>query len=207
MATFVKGTLIAAVLAVTSLAHAQPGPELQPPGLTEPTAPAITATPDHGRDTERAMFGIAGGVFANYPMSMEDAGFAVFGSRPLWLGNRYRFFQWVGEANAVLGFGTEQKHAYAAAGPAFGFNLYLGSVFGLEFRWGVAGLLQVGTRTEPGLALSSCGGYVFRLWKDDRKRLKLWVQQYMGAYFAPDPSNDAPMYGAMLMGLGYEQPL
>jgi hypothetical protein len=191
-------------VALTSVAHAQP------PGMTEPQpvvdAPA-PAQPDEGRDIDRVMFGAGVAVFANYPMSIEDPGFALFASRPLWLGNRYRYWQWVAEANALVGFGTEKNHAYAGAGPAFGFNLYLGSVFGLEFRWGAAGILQVGARTEPGIAVSGCGGYVFRLWHDDRKRLKLWMQEYMGAYFAPDPGNDAPMAGAFSWGLAYEQPL
>lgn len=196
---------LALVVTLTSVAYAQP------PGMTEPQPVVDTGAPAHvddtGRDIDRVMVGAGVAMFANYPMSMEDPGYALFASRPLWLGNRYRFWQWVAEANAIAGFGTEHKHAYMGAGPAFGFNLYLGSVFGLEFRWGVSGILQVGSRTEPGIGISGCGGYVFRLWQDDRKRLKVWIQEYMGAYFAPDPGNDAPMAAAFAMGLGYEQPL
>lgn len=175
-----------------------------PPGMTD----ARPRQPDPGRDTDRFMVGAGIGVFANYPVSIEDQGAALFVSRPLWLGNRYRFFQWVAEANALVGYGTDKQHAYAAAGPRFGANLYLGSVFGLEFRWGIEGLAQVGARTVGGIGLSSGGGYVFRFWDDDRRRIKLWGEMHMGAYFAEDRENDLGMNaGAFVLGLGYEEPM
>jgi hypothetical protein len=193
-----RGAIIG-VLVLAATARAQP------PGLTDALPPPPA---DVGRDTHRVMLGAGPAVFANYPMSIEDPGVAVFATKPLWYGNRYRFFQWVAEANALVGFGTDKLHAYAAVGPQFGWNFYFGSVFGLEFRYGLDALMQVGPRTVGGLGFSGGGGYVFRLWDDDRKRLKLWMQMHFGFYLAEDPDNDlATNAGAFTLGLGYETPL
>ena len=198
---------IACVLVLAATAHAQP------PGLTDATSPPPAdvgreVAADVGRDTHRAMFGAGGAVFANYPMSIEDPGVMLFAAKPLWYGNRYRFFQWVADVNALVGFGTDRMHAYAVVGPQFGFNLYLGSVFGLEFRWAADALVQAGERNVGGFGLGGSGGYVFRLWDDDRKRLKLWAQMHVGFYLANDPENDlATNAGAIGLGLGYEQPM
>jgi hypothetical protein len=214
--------VVALGVAVSSAATAEP--PTQPIGFTQATSPgyvsdslgtlppgmtdAMPPRHDTGRDTDRFMIGAGFGVFANYPVSIEDQGAALFGARPLWLGNRYRFFQWVAEVNAMVGFGANKMHAYAAAGPRFGFNLYLGSVFGLEFRWGIEGIAQVGARTVGGLALSSGGGYVFRFWDDDRRRIKLWGEFHTGFYVAEDAANDLAMNaGAFVLGLGFEEPL
>jgi hypothetical protein len=176
-----------------------------PPGLTDALPPSPA---DIGRDTDRYMIGVGFGVFANYPVSIEDPGAALLATRPLWLGNRYSFFQWVAEANALVGFGTDQLHAYVAVGPTFGWNFYFGSVFGLEFRYGIDALAQVGERTVGGVGFSGAGGYVFRLWDDDRQRIKLWLQMHMGFFFADDPQNDIGMNaGSMVVGVGYEQPM
>lgn len=194
----VRGLAVAVVLAPMVAAA-------QPPGMTDAVSPSIV---ESGRDTGRAMIGAAVAVFANYPMSIGDPGVALFAEKPLWLGNRYRFFQWAAEANAVAGFGTEEQHGYLALGTRFGPNFYLGSVLGLEFRFGVDALAQVGARTVGGVGMSGAGGYVFRFWDDDRKRLKLWFELHSGAYIASDPNNDlAANAGAFLLGLGYEEPL
>ena len=177
----------------------------QPPGMTDAVTPSIV---EHGRDTDRVMVGAAVAMFANYPMSIEDPGAALFASKPLWLGNRYRFFQWVAGASALVGFGTDHDHAYVAVGPDVGANFYLGSVFGLEFRLGADGLVQAGKRTVAGLGIAGSGGYVFRFWDDDRRRIKLWMQMHFGVYIADDPGNDlATNAGAFALGLGYETPL
>lgn len=192
------------VLACVLVAVASPA-LAQPPGMTDAVPPTIL---ESGRDTSRVMVGAAPAIFANYPMSIEDPGVALFASKPLWLGNRYRFFQWVAEASALAGFGTDHRHAYLALGPRFGANFYLGSVFGLEFRWGLEGLLQAGERTVAGIGLSGAGGYVFRFWDDDRKRVKLWMEMHSGFYIADDPANDlATNAGAFALGLGYETPM
>jgi hypothetical protein len=194
-------------LAAASVAYAQPPAQLgtQPPGMTDAIPPPPA---DTGRDTNRVMFGAGLGVFANYPMSIEDPGIALFATKPLWYGKRYRFFQWVAEGSALVGFGTDKRHAYATVGPQFGWNFYFGSVFGLEYRVGIDGLLQAGSRTVGGFGMSGAGGYVFRFWDDDRKRIKLWMQMHFGAYLADDPGNDLGMNaGAFTLGLGYEQPL
>jgi hypothetical protein len=190
----------------TTVAHAQPGPDrVQPPGLTEAQP---TSSPDTSRNTDRLMVGVVGGAFASYPMSIGGPGVAVVASMPVWLGHRYRFFQWVAAADAVLGVGPAERNGYVIAGPSFGFNLYLGSVFGFEVREGLAGMGQLGERTVGGLVFTGNGGYVFRLWKDDRKRLKLYMTLAFGAYFADDPGNDTPLNaGVFGVGLAYERPL
>lgn len=177
----------------------------QPPGMTDAVSPSIV---ERGRDTGRAMIGVAAAMFANYPMSHDDPGVALFAAKPLWLGNRYRVFQWAAEASALAGFGTEYQHGYLALGARFGPNFYLGSVFGLEFRWGLEALAQVGPRTVGGFGMSGTGGYVFRFGDDDRKRLKLWLELHVGGYTASDPDNDVGLdASAAVVGLGYEEPL
>ena len=162
---------------------------------------------DGDRDTSRLQLGAAAGVFASYPMSIEDPGGAAFAVRPLWLGERYRFFQWVVDAQAVLGFGTESKHAHVTLGPRAGFDLFLGSVFGFELRIGAAGVAQVGRHTVGGFGIGGGAAYVFRFWDDDRRRVKLAISMLAGGYFADDPGNDlGANAGSMTIGLGYEMP-
>jgi hypothetical protein len=186
-----------------SVAHAQP------PGLTDALPPPrdSVSVPD-GRDTHRILLGVGGAVFASFPMSIGDPGIALVVGTPLWLGNRYRFFQWAAEVNGVVGFGTDEKNAYVLVGPQIGPNFYFGSVFGFELRIGLDGVAQLGHRTVGGLALGGSGAYVFRFWDDDRKRIKLMMQMRSGGYFADDPGNDLGMNaGAFIGGLAYETPL
>jgi hypothetical protein len=111
------------------------------------------ANAESGRDTRRVMIAVAGTMFASYPMSIEDPGPALVLGKPLWLGTRQRFFQWVLDGNLLAGFGTASKHAHIAVTPQFGFNLYLGSTFGFELRIGAAGILQAGENVpSPGSA-------------------------------------------------------
>src|SRR5262245_47601570 len=198
--------LVLAPTLASRTALAQPGPDrIQPPGLTD----AIPAPPpDVSRDTHRWMIGGGFAAFANFPMSMGDEGGALYASKPLWLGNRYRFFQWASDLSGIAGFGTYSHHAYALVGPTIGCNLYFGSVFGLEFRTGLDAMAQIGPRTVVGLTLGMSDAFVFRFWKDDRKRLKLLAHQHFGGYFASDPGNDMGMNAGMFgLGLAYEQPL
>ena len=199
--------LVLVLLVASTTANAQPGPDrLQPPGMTDvlPPAPVV----DDGRSTDRATTGVGFGMFASFPMSMEDPAITLFAAKPLWLGNRYRLFQWVAEVQGTFAYGMSSQHAYAVAGPYFGWNLYFGSVFGLEFRFGVDAIAQVGERMVGGITFGGTGGYVFRVWKDDRKRLKLLIQQHAGFYFAEDPGNDLGTNAmAFAVGVGYEQPL
>ncbi|HEY5946554.1 MAG TPA: hypothetical protein VIV40_13725 [Kofleriaceae bacterium] len=190
--------LVLLVVCAPAVAHAQP------PGLTD----TIPQAAIDGRDTSRVMVGAGGAVFASYPMSMEDPGVALFAAKPLWLGNRYRFFQWSADVNALLGVGTEERNGYLLAGAQFGPNFYLGGVFGLEFRFGLDGMVQVGEHSVAGLTIGGGGAYVFRFWDDDRKRIKLLMQMHFGGYFANDPDNDLGMNaGAISLGLGYETPI
>jgi len=89
-----------------------------------------------------------------------------------------------------------------------GLNLFFGSVVGLEFRLGLAGISQVGRDSAMGLGFSGGGGYVFRFWDDDRKRIKLEMNMLAGFFLADDSGNDlATNAGGMLIGIGYEMPL
>jgi hypothetical protein len=168
------------------------------------------AEPTHvdARDTDRLALGLAGVMYASYPMSIEDPGPALVATKPLWLGKRHRYVQWVLDGAALVGAGTQSKHAHLAIGPQVGTNLYLGGTFGLEFRVGVAGIFQVGSRTVAGLGLSGAGGYVFRFWDDDRRRLKVEIVMNAGGFIADDAGNDlganASSFG---VGLVYETPL
>ena len=171
------------------------------------TAQADGLRTDRDRDTDRVVIGLAGSIFASYPMSIEDPGPAVIIGRPLWLGTRYRYFQWMLDADLLVGFGTSSHHAHVAVAPRVGFDLYFGSVLGFELRMGPAGLLQVGERTVAGLGISSTGAYVFRFWDDDRRRLKLFMLMQAGGVFADDPGNDLGLNaGAFGVGLSYETP-
>ena len=175
----------------------------RPPGMTD-TLPNAVLT---GRDTGKVMVGAGGAVFANHPNSISDEGFAVFVNKPLWLGDRYRYFQWALDAAAVGGYGTNLHHGYVIAAAQFGPNFYLGSVFGLEFRFGAGAMMQLGERNVPGIVFSGGGGYVFRFWDDDRKRVKLWASMNFGGYLKSDPMNDlGANAGAMGLGLAYETP-
>ncbi|MEJ7604620.1 MAG: hypothetical protein WKG01_42600, partial [Kofleriaceae bacterium] len=170
-------------------------------------ADEVRATVDLDRDTSRVQLGAAVAVFASYPMSIEDPGGALFATRPLWLGERYRFFQWALDAHALAGFGTYSHHGHVALGARAGFDLFFGSVFGLELRFEGAGLAQLGPHTVGGFGIGGGSAYVFRLWDDDRKRLKLAMSFLVGGYFARDPGNDLGAgAGRFSLGLGYEMP-
>lgn len=68
-------------------------------------------------------------------------------------------------------------------------------------------MAQVGARSVIGAGLFASGGYVFRLWDDDRRRIMLAVTMQVGFYFASDPENDlATNAGALALGLAYETP-
>ena len=174
---------------------------------TPARAEELNATLDLDRDTSRVQLGAAVAVFASYPMSIEDPGGALFVTRPLWLGERYRFFQWVLDAHALAGFGGHSHHGHVALGARAGFDLFLGSVFGFELRIEAAGLAQLGPHTVGGFGIGGGGAYVFRLWDDDRKRVKLAMSFLGGGYFASDPGNDlGGNAGRFSLGLGYETP-
>ena len=188
--------MVASVLLPTASANArEESPEPSP----------VAQDADAGRETRRLVIGLAGVMFASYPRSIEDPGPALVLGKPLWLGARHQFFQWVLDAEVLAGFGTASRHAHLAVAPQFGFNLYLGSVFGFELRFGPTAILQAGHRTVVGLGLSGGGGYVFRFFEDDRRRLKLLVLMHVGGYFASDPGNDiGANASAMGIGLAYE---
>jgi hypothetical protein len=177
--------------------------------LSTTTALADDATTvDAGRDTARLSLSVSDAMFASYPQSIEDDGFALGVAKPLWLGTRYQYFQWDVDALVVGGMGGTSHSVYLGVGPQVGFNLYLGSVFGFELQMGLAGIGQLGSHSVLGAGFLGSGGYVFRFWKDDRKRLKLLVTLWEGGYFASDPGNDLGTNAMMMaVGLAYEMPL
>jgi hypothetical protein len=163
--------------------------------------------PDVAPEKQTVTLGAGMGVFAAFPGAYEDPGPAFYLDTPLFLGTRHRFFQWAVDAVGLAGYGTYEHNGYVMAGAQAGFDLFLGGVFGFEFRWGLAGMAQLGHRSVPGIAMTGSGGYVFRFWDDDRKRVKLHFAMAFGGYFAADdPMNDAPMHGALTGGLAYEMP-
>jgi hypothetical protein len=169
---------------------------------------AIADNTDAARSTRRLSVGIAAAEFANYPGSFSDLGVAASLGKPLWLGRRYRHAQLDLSGTINLGWGAEANHAYIAAAPQVGVNLFLGSFFGLEFHVGPALLAQLGERSVVGCGLLANGGYVFRPWSDDRRRIVLALTMQVGAYFASDPENDLAMNAsAVTFGLTYETPL
>jgi len=162
----------------------------------------------HGDDTARVALTGGPAVFTNHPGSIADTGGAVGVSTPLWLGTRWCAFQWKLDAVVVGGFGLDRDHAYVLAAPRFGFDLFLGSVFGFELAIGLGPTAQLGARTVGGAALTGRGAYVFRLADDDRHRVSLGITFWAGGYFAEDPSNDlGATAAAMSLAAGYETPL
>lgn len=188
---------LAATLA-TATAHAEPAAGV-------PTTSQSDAA--EARDTHRLAVGLLGEIFASFPGSLTDGGPALHAAVPLWLGQRYRFAQWRVDAQVLVGLGTATKNVYVAPGVQAGCEIYLGSVLGLEFLAGAAGIAQLGKRTVGGVGFSGSGGYVFRFWPDDRRRVKLLMTMLSGGYFASDPGNDMGLNASVLgVGLAYEAP-
>ncbi|MBE7454647.1 MAG: hypothetical protein HS111_39025 [Kofleriaceae bacterium] len=178
-------------------AHAQPGLTPPPQGARDP-----------GRDTRRLELSAQVAMFASYPGSFEDPGIALGVSRPLWLGVRHRFFQWAVDLGGHLGWGRDSEDLYLLVAPEVGFDLFLGGVFGFELRLGLGGMAQLGGANVAGVVVGGRGGYVFRLWDDDRRRVALGFTMRNGAYLADDPGNDLGANAAMFaLGLSYEMPL
>lgn len=159
------------------------------------------------RATNRLTIGLSATVFSNYPGSYSDLGAAGMVAKPLWLGQRNRHLQFELRGALFLGWGVEMSHAYGAVAPQAGLSLFLGDTFGLEFHVGPALMTQVGERSVVGAGMFASGGYVFRPWNDDRRRLMLAITTQVGFYFASDPDNDlATNAGALALGVAYETP-
>ena len=167
--------------------------------------PLTEAEREIARDSSRMTVAVAAVMFSSYPGSYEDAGPALYFAKPLWLGQRHRYLQWELDVGVLAGVGSQSRHGHVGVGPRFGVNVYLGSMLGFEMQIGPAFIAQLGRRQVAGVGIFASGGYVFRLWKDDRRRLKLLVIMYNGGYFAPDPGNDLGLNAnALGMSIGYE---
>ena len=151
--------------------------------------------------TNRLQLGVAGVMYAKYPLSIEDPGVALQVMKPLWLGERHSYHQWVFNAGLIAGFTVESHHLQLNAHAVFGVDFFFGDFFGLEFSLGPAIFTQLGRDNVFGLGMQGGGGYVFRFWDDDRQRLKLLVNIQAGAYIADDLGNDMGL-NAMAMGAG-----
>lgn len=165
-------------------------------------------TEESARSTKRLSFGLAAADFANYPNSISDLGVAASIAKPLWLGYRHRHLQFDLSGMIVVGCGFEKRHAYVAASPQLGLNLFLGSLFGVEFHVGPTLVSQLGERSVVGAGLLGQGGYVFRPWTDDRRRIALMLTMQAAFNFASDPGNDlATNASAVTFGVAYETPI
>ena len=161
---------------------------------------------DH--DTNRLTIGLSATVFSNYPGSYSDLGVSSLVAKPLWLGQRNLHSQLELRGALSLGWGVETSHFYAGVAPQVGLSIFLGNTFGLEFHVGPALMAQVGERSVIGAGVFASGGYVFRPWDDDRRRIMLAITTQVGFYFASDPENDlAANAGALALGVAYETPL
>jgi hypothetical protein len=178
--------------------------------LTSATAHAdVTASAKDGRDTSRLSIGAGIAGFMALPESMSaDPTLGLVVAKPLWLGERHRYHQWAVDLSGLAGYMSSTDHGYLLLGPTAGINLYFGSVFGFELREGVSGMMQLGARTAAAAVLGGSGAYVFRLWADDRKRVKLQLTMNMGFYFAKtEPSDFAFSAGGGAVSVAYEAPL
>jgi len=187
---------------------AQGAPTTAEPANEPPVMQPPAAIPLHDRDIPRVELAATGQIYASFPGSMTDEGFALTVAPTLWLSKRWRFFQWVADGFVQAGFGMRSAHVHTVFGARFGGNLFLGPVFGLELRVGAAGVAQLGKHTVGGAAMAGSGAYVFRFWDDDRRRIKLTMLFHAGGFFADDPGNDLGSNAiGMGLGLAYEMPL
>ena len=182
--------------------------------LLEASTPAraYANTFESDSDTNRLSVGLLGATFTNAQnsdASMAETSPALWLSKPLWMGKRYRYFQWELEGNVMAAYSAQTHTFRAVVAPEIGFNLYLGSVFGLEYRLGLAGFVQANENLSfVAMGASESLAYVFRLWDDDRQRLKLLSFVGGGGPFATDNTgNVEPVIATVGVGLVYEMPL
>jgi hypothetical protein len=192
------------ILLLAGAARAQPA--YAPPNTTSADAAGASAH-DDARTTQRVHVAGGIGLYASHPMSISDPAPLLLVSKPLWLGARHSSAQWVADAAIAAGYGTESSSMHVAVAPRVGVDVFLGRMFGFELRVGPTIVAQVGPSSAAAVGMMAGGGYVFRFWDDDRKRLKLLVHLQAAGYLASDPDNDMfPNAMAMGMALGYEQP-
>lgn len=171
--------------------------------------PSEVPAPDTvGRNTARVVLGGAAAVATSFPTAYGDPGPALSLAKPFWLGPRKRAFQWVFDGNLIAMFGTNSGHVHLSLAPRFGFDILIGRVYGMEFRFGPGGALQAGARTVPAVDIMAFSfAHSFRITKDDDHRLKVGAFWNVGFYTAPDPGNDLATNHVMMgVGLGWETP-
>lgn len=171
-------------------------------------AAATAAMPARADDgASRVELGAYVALFARYPGSMSEAGGALVLSTPVWLGGEHRFGQLRAEAKLLTGLDASRTlHATASLqlrGDLFlldwlSFEVSVGPALG--FQAGAAGLV-------PTAGLGGGGGYVFHLFSDRRRRVKLALALTALTALRSDPGNDCGMCaGAMGLGASYETP-
>ena len=176
--------------------------------LAATTADLPSEALEDRRNTARLTVGGGAVMAASYPGSMEDPGPGLVFAKPFWLGKRHRAFQWVFDASGLASYGSYSNHPRFSLGLRYGFDLFLGRTYGMEFRLGAAAALQAGARTVAGLEIFTFSwAHSFRVAKDDDHRVKIITFANSGFWLRRDPGNDMGM-SASVMGIAaaYELP-
>lgn len=144
-------------------------------------------------------------IAASFPGSQGDPGGSLAVTNVLYEWGRNGIFQARIDATVLAVWGSEQQQGYMVVAPQAVLQLYFGSVLGYEIGIGAGGIMQVGQVSQIGAGMFGSGAYTFRFWRDERRRLKLGIQFFVGSYFADDQGNDLG-FGAGIIsgGIGYE---
>ncbi len=167
---------------------------------------AAQSTEEEDRATQRLEVELGGGVFGRHPGGVADPGGALLLAKPLWLGQRWRFFQLEASVAGLLGFGSSVR-LYTNIGVTGGLHLYLGRRFSLEWHLGPALGAQIGENATFTAGLLGQAGYVLHPWADHRRRIKLGMLLGPAGALSPDPGNDCGACNGFLgAAVGYEAP-
>jgi hypothetical protein len=127
--------------------------------------------------------------------------------KPLWLGNKYQYWQWKAaiEFNLKLGdFGVPA----ASTSALFGGILYLGSFYSLEILEGIGVINQFGPDNyELGLGIAGRGAHCFHFFADPRESLKIQIDFVMGSNVTHDAKSDTFSAFVYVVQLVYSSPL
>jgi hypothetical protein len=182
--------LVVALAAFTAHAQSEPplvtadpvadaSPAEAPPArlapLVVPSA-EVEAEDLEGRSTWRVHIS-AGAGFLTWentpPPGPRDIGMVLEVGKPLYEGDRHRFYQWVTDSTIFFGFAPGKTSALLLMTPTIGTNFYLGPLFGIEWRVGLGFGATPSSVTNIGLGTVISGAISLRPFSDDRRRIKL----------------------------------
>jgi hypothetical protein len=128
---------------------------------------------EEARSRARIAFTANFGIIADpgLPGSGNRLGPSFSFSIPFYMGTRRRHVQFLWDARVGAGW-VPDKYALLQMSPMWGMNLYFGPYFGLETRMGFGFGAKLSNASAFGIAGAAEGGLVFRVFKDDRTRLK-----------------------------------